>query len=126
MAKRGVSGTVADPTVQFVPIMLAGKEISLCYDMNAIAAAEKLEPGINLLQGIAGVMLHTMTAGQFRALLYAAMTKAQPSTTLLDAGALLTIDSMPAIREALLTAYGVNSPEPKPEDPPAPGAPGEL
>jgi hypothetical protein len=123
MSKRNVAGTVADPTIEFVPITIKGREYSLCWDFSAICEAEKLT-GCNLLQGIAGVMLHTMTAAQFRGLLYAAMLKAQPNTTLLDAGSLLSIESMSDIREALLKAYGVSMPE-KPKDPPEPGAPGE-
>jgi len=117
MARRNVSGTVADPTVQFVKVTLNDQEWSLCYDFNAIAEAERLT-GLNLLQGIAGVLLHTFTALQFRALLYAALLKAHPNTTILDAGALLTIDSMPIIRRALMDAYGVAMPEEKKEDPP--------
>jgi hypothetical protein len=120
MSKRSVSGTPADPTIEFASIQLRGKEWRLCFDFNAIAAAEQLT-GCNLLQGIGGALVHTMTVVQFRALFYAALIKAHPDITLEAAGALITIANMGDIRDALLKSYGVSMPEKKPdnEDPPA-------
>lgn len=120
---RSVAGTPADPTLQFVPITIKGKTFDLCYDFNAVAEAEKL-CGANLLQGIGGVILHTMTAAQFRGLFYAALIKAQPKMTIEAAGALMDMETMPEIREKLLEAYGVSMPEKTP-DPPAADAPAE-
>lgn len=113
MARRKtVAGTAADPLVEFVTLEIDGESYKLAYDFNAIAEAEKIAE-CNLLQGIAGVLLNNMTAKQLRGLLYAAMGKAQPKTTLAKAGALCRIDTMPDIRDALLKAYNASLPEEK-------------
>lgn len=114
MAKKSVAGTVDDPTIEFVSIEIDGRQWNLCYDFNAIAIAEKLAE-CNLLQGIAGVVLHSMTASQLRGLFYAALLKAHPKITIDEAGSLININSMPDIREALMKSYGVSMPEKKPD-----------
>jgi thiamine monophosphate synthase len=119
-----VAGTVVDPTITFVPLSIKGRTLHLCYDFFAIAQAEKL-CGANLLQGIGGVVLYTMTAAQFLGLFYAALGKAQPKMTIEEAASLMDVDTMPDIRTALLEAYGVSMPEEKKPDPPAADAPAE-
>lgn len=109
---KSVAGTPADPLVEFAPLEIDGQTYHLAYDFNAIAEAEKIAD-CNLLQGIAAVLLNGMTAAQLRGLLYAALLKAQPKTTLSQAGALVRIDTMPDIREALLRAYNASLPEAK-------------
>jgi hypothetical protein len=124
MAKRSVAGTAADPTVEYVPIELSGSTWKLAYDFNAIAEAESIT-GCNLLQGVGGVLLHTMTATQFRGLFYAALRRAHPEITIHQAGLLMTIENMADIREALLKAYGVSMPERQADPPQAEGAPAD-
>lgn len=107
-----VAGTSADPLVQFEKLEIDGQTYHLAYDFNAIAEAEKLV-GCNLLEGIAAILMHGMTAEQFRGLFYAALRKARPKMTLEQAGSLVRIDTMPDIREALLRAYNASLPEAK-------------
>lgn len=113
MAKRdSVAGTAADPVVESVPLEIDGKTYRLFYDFNAIAEAEQAA-GCNLMHGIAVVMLNGMDARQFRGLLYGALRVAHPKMTLLDAGNLIRIDTMPEIRRALVLAWNASLPEGK-------------
>src|SRR5260370_20780777 len=97
---------------EFAKLEIDGKTYQLAYDFNAIAEAERVA-GCNLLHGVASLLLHDMTAGQVRGLLYAALRQAHPKMTIEDAGALATIDTIPDIREALLKAYDAALPEGK-------------
>lgn len=119
-----VAGTVADPLVEFAKLKIDDQTYNLVYDFNAIAEAERLA-GCNLMHGLALILLDAPTAGQFRGLLYAALRKGHPKITLAQAGALVRIDTMPEIQEALLRAYNASLPEEKKIlDPPAAG--GEI
>jgi hypothetical protein len=143
MSQRSVANTSADPTVEFAELQIDGVTYRLSYDFNAIAEAEEIarragEP-INLLEGIATVMFNSMNAAQLRGLLWAAMRKAHramtmtdkrkpgdvPVPTLAKVGALIGIDAMPDIRDALLRAWNASMPEGKKflKDPPEGAAP---
>ena len=110
MTKRSVAGTAVDPTIQFSTLVIGEKAYKLAYSFNAIAEAEAVA-GCNLLSGL--LILHDLTALQLRGLLYAALTVAQPETTLDEAGKLITIDAMYAITEALAQAYSLSMPSKK-------------
>jgi hypothetical protein len=112
MPRSNVAGTASDPTIQFAPLEIDGKTYRLTYDFNAIAQAEAAS-GCNLLQGVAGFLLNTANAAQYRGLLYAALLKAQPRMTIDQAGNLVRIDTMPDIRRALAEAYNLSMPEKK-------------
>jgi hypothetical protein len=112
MPRNNVAGTASDPTIQFASLEIDGKTYRLTYDFNAIAQAEAAS-GCNLLQGVAGFLLNTATAAQYRGLLYAALLKAHPKMSIDQAGNLVRIDTMPDIRRALAEAYNLSMPEKK-------------
>jgi hypothetical protein len=109
---KSVAGTIADPTVPFTKLILDEQEYSLVLDFNALAEAEK-ETGLNLLGGLASFFSGTAAAKEYRGLLYAALRKAQPDTTLEGAGALCDMFNLPDIRVALMKAYRESLPEKK-------------
>jgi hypothetical protein len=121
MAKHSVAGTVADPTIEFADLKLAGKTYRLVYSFNAIAEAEHVA-GCNLLAGLES--LRDLTALQLRGLLYAAMSVADPKITIEQAGSLVRLDTIEPITEALGKAYQLSMPA-KRADPPAASAPAE-
>jgi hypothetical protein len=127
---HSVAGTGSDPTVEYAELEIDGKVYQLAYDFNAIAEAEAVARAagtpINLLQGMAAVLLNDVTAEQLRGLLWAAARKAHysltverrspkdmPKPTLLKVGALIRVDTLPDIREALLRAWNASLPEDK-------------
>ena len=115
MQRQSVAGTPADPLIEYADVTIASLtgEVTtyrLAYDFNAIAEAEQLA-GCNLLQGMASVLLNTWTAAQLRGLFYAGLRKAHPDITIQEAGAMVRIDTMPAIHTALLKAYNSSLPE---------------
>ena len=113
MAKRNaVAGTASDPVVEFAKVEIDGETYRLAYDFNAIAEAEKLADA-NLLHGIAGLLGKGANAAQIRGLLYAALRKAHPKLTLAQAGALIRIDTIPDIYDAIEAAYRLSLPEAK-------------
>lgn len=113
MARKSVAGTGADPVIEFVDLEVDGKVYKLCWDFNAIAKAESAEKDLNLMHGIATVMLNGMNVRELRGLLWGAVSLAQPKMTLEDAGRLIRIDTMPDIREALIRAWNASLPEGK-------------
>jgi len=124
MARReSVAGTALDPVIEFATLEIDGETYHLAYDFNAIAEAEKLAEA-NLLHGMAALMFNSTTAVQLRGLFYAGLRKAHPKMTLAQVGAMIRIDTMPDIRDALLRAYNASLPEAKKIlDPPAGGSP---
>lgn len=121
MAKRTVAGTANDPTIQFANLEMDGETYPLAYSFNAIAEAERLA-GCNLLAGLENLM--DLTALQLRGLLYAAMSVANPKVTIAQAGALIRIDTIPTITNAMADAYRLSMPGKK-VDPTAAGAQAE-
>ncbi|MBB5066144.1 hypothetical protein [Granulicella mallensis] len=108
-----VAGTVGkDPTLPDVSLILNGVERHLCYDFNAIAQAE-IHTGINLLRNITDV-----SATNLRALLWAALLKENPKLTIEEVGSWITLHKVPAIHNAIITAWfgSLDEPEPKGED----------
>lgn len=114
--RKSVANTAADPTIKFSEFAIDGEKFRACYDFNALAEAEEVAK-CNLLHGMAGLLVSTASATQLRGLLYAALRKAHPRMTIEQAGALIRIDTMPAIREALLIAYRDSMPEATEADP---------
>lgn len=113
MAKRStVAGTAADPIAESVPLEIDGVTWRLRYDFNAIAEAEAAT-GQNLLLGMSVAIINAMTAATIRALLFAALRPLHPQATLLDAGALIRLDTLKEIQEALKETYLLAMPEKK-------------
>lgn len=108
MAKKTVAGTSADPTIMFSKLHVDGKTLMLAFDFNAIAQAES-ETGLNLLQAM---QFDSLTARQYRAVFYASLLKAQPLTSLLDAGDLITLRNLPNITDAMVSAWSKSIPDP--------------
>ena len=110
MAKKTVAGTAADPTIQFATLKAGEREIPLAYSFNSIAEAERVA-GCNLLEGLDN--LESLTALQFRGLLYAAMRVADPKVTIEQAGDLIHFGNTGVIASALAQAYRLSMPEKK-------------
>lgn len=123
MGRRNVSGTVADPTIRFSKLEIAGQSYRLAYSFNAVAEAEHVAK-CNLLEGLEN--LEGLTALQFRGLLYAALSVAHPDITIEQAGCLVGVDTETRlmIGRALAEAYKLSMPDRK-ADPPAASAPAE-
>lgn len=103
---------------------IEGQKYSLVYDYNAIAEAEAVCGGqVNLLHGISALFLNTMSALQLRGILYAALKPLQPDITLAEAGALIKINTMPAIMTAIGEAWALSMPEQPKENPPGAAGP---
>ena len=113
--------TPADPIVEYVPLEIDGETYRLAYDFNAIAEAENLinvaipDPRyqVNLLQGIARVLLGAPTANQLLGLLYAALRMAHPKMTMAQVAALIRIDTTEDVVNGLVRAYNASCPEEK-------------
>lgn len=112
MKRPSVAGSAADPTVEFAVLEIDEQKYKLAWDFNALALAEE-KTGVNLLDGMAGFFLNTATLSQYRGLLWAAMLKAHPGTTIEQAGMLLHAHNLPDIRRALAQAYNLSLPEKK-------------
>jgi hypothetical protein len=112
MAKKTVPSVSANPTLPSVSVDVGGVTYSLCFDFNAMAQAEAAT-GLNLLQCLNFQNLNTI---KVRGLLYAAMLKAHPETTLEMAGMLFnhpnTVDKL---MNAVVEAYLGSQPEPEAE-----------
>jgi hypothetical protein len=83
----------------------------LVYDFNAMAEAETLT-GLNLLQCLS---FQSLNATKVRGLLYAALLRLQPDTSLEDAGNLLGSTDSGVVMKAIGQAYLGSQPEPEPE-----------
>lgn len=95
----------------FAPLEIDGRIYQVCYDFNAIAAAEEACKCNNLLQGMGLLLVKGYNASQLRGLFYAALQRAHPGTTVEAAGALVRIDTITDIRNAILSAYNLSIPE---------------
>lgn len=102
-----------DPTLPKVTAEVNGVKYSLCFDFGAICIAEEAT-GLNLLRALD---FQNLSAGTFRALLYAALLKAQPETTLESAGALINLKTAPLLMSALGKAYTDSQAEPDEDEP---------
>ena len=85
-------------------LMIDGHEYPLAYDFNSLCNAEMLT-GCNLLVALRD--LANLSAGQLIGVLYAAITAGDPSSKLKvrDVGALIRLDTLGSIQEALAHAY---------------------
>lgn len=126
LKKATVAHTAADPTLRFAKVGVNGKTYKLAFSFNAIALAEA-HSGANLLAGIENLM--SLSASQFRGLLYAAITTAHPKMTLQDTGNLITFTTLGSLKDALAEAYVLSMPDPVKEDdkpnPPLPDEPAQ-
>jgi hypothetical protein len=103
------SRVVPAPTVRFASLEVDGVEYRLAYDYNAIVEAEAAAR-INLLEGMAKILLNGMDAAHLRGLLYAALRKAHSEITLDQAGDLIRIDTIEEVRMAVLRAWDASLP----------------
>jgi hypothetical protein len=106
MARKTVAGTASDPTIDYVKLSLNGKDYRLAFDFNSLAVAEQ-ETGMDMLRA---VRFENLSVLQYRALLYAALLKAQPTITITDAGNLCTMANLGKITDGILSAYGISMP----------------
>ena len=102
-----------DPITEFVPLEIDGYTYELVYDFDAIANAEK-QADCNLLHGMSATLLNTMSAGQLRGLLWAALRRRHPKMTLADAAALCRVDTVPDIVPALAATFTAAIPKRNP------------
>jgi hypothetical protein len=130
-ARNHVGGTAADPLVEFAKLEIDGKTYELAWSFNAIATAERsinagrpVEERVNLLHGVAALLVSAMAAEELQGLLFAALSLAHPKLTMKESNALVRIDTLVDIKNALLRAYNVSMPEAKRfiVDPPPAGA----
>jgi hypothetical protein len=92
-----------------------GVEYELSYDFNRICDCEK-QAGCNLLDAIANFL--KPSAEQLRGLIFAAIERNAKGLTIEQVGALMRIDTIGPLRDALLNAYSAALPT----EPDAPGA----
>lgn len=107
-----VAGTPADPTARFTTLEIGGKTFKLCYDFEAIAKAEELT-GMALLFG---VDWSHIDARRMRAMLCAAMLKAQPDTKPEQLTKFFTHQNVLKIQNAIIDAWLNSTPEAKDDD----------
>jgi hypothetical protein len=116
MSKKSVANTPDDPTLPKVPVEVNGRKYFLAFDFNGLAKAEALT-GLNLLTSLDFTGL---TASQFRALLFAAVSKYQPDLTLDEVGALIRPATVGKLTDALTRAFTDSSAEPETPSPNVP------
>jgi len=120
-----VAGTPDDPTGAPITFEVDGVTYTAEWDFNALAIAEKLT-GTNLFLTV--LDFSRVNATQFRALLFAAISKHHPGITLEAAGLLITPKTIRVITNALLRAWADVQPDEiedggdKPVNPPNPEA----
>jgi len=100
-------------------LKIDGQTLELAYDFNLIAEAEEAA-GCNLLAALEN--LQDLTAMQLRGLLFAAIVST-PRLTLLEAGALIRVNTISVVTTALADAYNLTLPAPEPKPEPAAPAP---
>jgi hypothetical protein len=108
LKKSTVAQTAIDPTIRFARVEAEGKTYKLAFSFNAIALAE-VHCGVNLLEGIENLL--SLSAAQFRGLLYAALSTAHPKLTLQDAGNLINFQTLGLWKDGLAEAYVLSMPE---------------
>ena len=106
-SKKTVAGTAADPTIRYAKLKIEGETYSLAFDFNALATAESMT-GLNLMQALRS--LDDLSVSQLRALLYAALLKAQ-RITVQEAGEILNLRNIPAVTRAIGEALKNSLPE---------------
>jgi hypothetical protein len=90
-------------------LVIDNETLTLAYDFNAIADAERIA-GCNLLAALEN--LADISAIQLRGLLYAAIVTEPPDVrpTLVDCGNLIRLDTIAAVTMALAKAYELATP----------------
>src|SRR5690348_2221550 len=105
MARNSISGTALDPTIQFAEIELDGGKYRLAFSYESIVKAEA-QAGVNLMKAL---YLGDLTATQFSATFWAALSVAHPNMTLQDATKLMSLKNIAAIRKGLTLAWGYSA-----------------
>lgn len=88
------------------------KERNLLLDMNAMAEFEK-ETGKSLMNGAS---LKEMSAGDFRALLWACLVHEDESLTVKQVGSLVHAGNLAGVSNAIVQAFEAAMPEPEGND----------
>jgi hypothetical protein len=99
-------------------LVIDGVEYQVAYDFNRICEVEAAA-GANLLEALGSLL--SLSAAQLRGLLFAAIERDGARLTLAQVGALIRVDTIASIEDALAEAYRLSLPE-KPEESPAPPA----
>lgn len=115
-----LTGTPADPTLEFVELTLKGTTYRLCFDFEAMARAEE-ETGLSL---ILGLDYKALRITQIRGLFRAAALKAHPDLTLAETTKLVTPVTASRIAAAVMAAWlkTLAESEGDSENPPGPKA----
>jgi hypothetical protein len=121
MSKNNLTGTVNDPLIQFSDLTIDGKTYHLAWSFKGIRMAEKAS-GCNVLNGLKN--LNEVTGEQLAGLLYGALLVDNPKCKFEDVDAIIRLDTIPLISNALVEAY-INS-IPKKEEAPEEPAAGSL
>lgn len=99
--KKPVEEKAVEPEVSLSDqLTIDGETYKLYADFNTLADYEAMT-GANLLHAIPALLTNTLSANQLRGLLFAACQKNHPTVTLLKAGQMVRIDTMPDIYLAL-------------------------
>jgi hypothetical protein len=114
--KRKVAGTVADPTLPHVPLVIQGKEYFLCFDLGALAEAKHYFAlkghKINLL-----VALAELDVDNLMVLFPCALHKHHPEISFEDAQKLISFPVLYALSGAVAEAWAQSMPKPTKEAP---------
>jgi hypothetical protein len=126
MAKREISGSLADATLPRTPVTIGSKEYFLCFDLGALAEAEtainmefaraKLPERVNLL-----VSLSELNLKNVRILFAAAVRTFQPEIGFEEARDLLALGDVFRVVAALEASWSAATAEPE-KNPLQPGA----
>jgi hypothetical protein len=113
MKTRKVAGTPADPTLPKTPITIGGTTYDLCFDLGALAEAEQAlnreGHNVNLLAA-----LPVMNLANVRVIFAAAIRKFHPEITFEQAMAMITLQNVYLIANAVSEAWQAALPEPEP------------
>jgi hypothetical protein len=89
-------------------ITIDGRQLTLRWDFNSLVRAEK-QSGVNILSAVTH-MVSGLTSEELRGLLLAFLLPDQPDVTVDEAGALLRIDTILLITQAIDTAISETMP----------------
>lgn len=116
-AKKQKTGAEAKSGLKKAILELDGETFELVHDFNIMCEVEPLV-GCNLLHGVSALLMSTATGTQMRGLFFAmlqtnhkfkAATKDKPESgvSLLRAGQMIRLETLPAITEAMIQAIAL-------------------
>ncbi|MGC1783480.1 MAG: hypothetical protein WA708_13235, partial [Acidobacteriaceae bacterium] len=115
-----------DPTLPKVSLELGGETWHLCYDYAALAIAErKLARAGQFVNMLKAVNLSLLGADRLPYMFFAGLVRSHPEITFAQASALVTMDTMDRVYEAVVDAYLASCPSLKPKEKKKDGDPTE-